>query len=424
MKPLPDLSRAFSPVPPVVHTRITQTLEEIHHMKKRKVSVAFVLAAVLTLALASAAFAAAQSGVLRFLLGDTTPNAAQQQMVQPVGLSHQSKDMTVTVTDAVFDGAQLSLALDFSRGQGVYALIDHLTINGINVFLNYDNLDDAWLIDPYAMQDGAVIRGLCGDWSRRNLEDEDLARYPEAMQRMQDTGTVDISLGLTLLTPKAQLEHIATYGEDSAAVWAKIDAAIAAGRTPIEADDPWHVLIPSAAMREMWGDEWNNEWPAQTLRVIRNIPDYAAQVNMDVLDSFTLDFTLQAQTTPASVRNPDIKAADVCVHFEEVFSSAIFTNFRLTIASDTLSNAELEQLYRYFELFSPDRQPLDLTGMRSLSLGAGFEEQADGSLLYTVNGSMETLADMPEELLLVPFQYDANSQKAYEWDRAIPVHLQ
>ncbi len=212
MKPLPDLSSAISPVPTVEHTRITQTLEEIHHMKKRKVSVAFVLAAVLTLALAGAAFAAAQSGVLRFLLGDTTPNAAQQQMVQPVGLSHQSKDMTVTVTDAVFDGAQLSLALDFSRGQGVYALIDHLTINGINVFLNYDNLDDAWLIDPYAMQDGAVSRGLCGDWSRRNLEDDDLARYPEAMQRMQDTGTVDISLGLTLLTPKAQLEHIATYG--------------------------------------------------------------------------------------------------------------------------------------------------------------------------------------------------------------------
>lgn len=105
-------------------------------------------------------------------------------------------------------------------------------------------------------------------------------------------------------------------------------------------------------------------------------------------------------------------------------SSAIFTNFRLTLSSDTLSSAELEQLYRYFELFSPDRQPLDLTGMRSLSLGAGFEEQADGSRLYTVDGSMETLADMPEELLLVPFQYDAGSQKAYEWDRAIPIRLQ
>ena len=106
MKPLPDLSRAFSPVPPVVHTRMTQTLEEIHHMKKRNVSVAFALAAVLALTLVGAALAAAQSGVMRFLLGDTAPNAAQQQMVQPVGLSHQSKDMTVTVTDAVFDGAQ------------------------------------------------------------------------------------------------------------------------------------------------------------------------------------------------------------------------------------------------------------------------------------------------------------------------------
>ena len=80
-----------------------------------------------------------------------------------------------------------------------------------------------------------------------------------------------------------------------------------------------------------------------TLRVIRNIPDYAAQANMDALDSFTLNFTLQAQTAPDAVRNPDIEAADMRVHFEEVFSSAIFTNFRLTIASDTLSNTELEQ---------------------------------------------------------------------------------
>ena len=80
MKPLPDLSRAFSPVPPVVHTRMTQTLEEIHHMKKRNVSVAFALAAVLAQTLVGAALAAAQSGVMRFLLGDTAPNAAQQQM--------------------------------------------------------------------------------------------------------------------------------------------------------------------------------------------------------------------------------------------------------------------------------------------------------------------------------------------------------
>ena len=63
-------------------------------------------------------------------------------------------------------------------------------------------------------------------------------------------------------------------------------------------------------------------------------------------------------------------------------------------------------------------------GIRSLELSAGMEEQEDGSLLYAVDGSMETLADMPEELLLVPFQYDADSRRVYDWDRAIPVCLQ
>jgi len=184
------------------------------------------------------------------------------------------------------------------------------------------------------------------------------------------------------------------------------------------------VLIPSATMRDMWGEEWNNQWPAQTLRVIRGMADCAERVNMNVLDSFTLDFSLKAQTTPAAAHNPDIAANGVRIHFEEVFSSAIFTNFRLTIASDTLSNTELEQLYRYFELCAPDRQPLDMTGIRSLELSAGMEEQEDGSLLYAVDGSMETLADMPEELLLVPFQYDADSRRVYDWDRAIPVRLQ
>lgn len=145
----------------------------------------------------------------------------------------------MTVTDAVFDGAQLSLALDFSRGRGVYAMIDHLTINGINVYLRYDNLDDAWLISPFAMQDGRVSLGLCGDWNRRNLEEEDLARYPEAIQRMRDTGMVDISLGLTLLTPRAQLERVAALNdEDTAAAWARIDAAIAAAARPLTPTSP------------------------------------------------------------------------------------------------------------------------------------------------------------------------------------------
>ena len=99
----------------------------------------------------------------------------------------------------------------------MYALIDHLTINGINVYLRYDNLDDAWLISPFAMQDGRVSLGLCGDWNRRNLEEEDLARYPEAIQRMRDTGMVDISLGLTLLTPRAQLERVAALNDEDTA---------------------------------------------------------------------------------------------------------------------------------------------------------------------------------------------------------------
>ena len=85
MKPLPDLSRAFSPVPPVVHTRMTQTLEEIHHMKKRNVSVAFALAAVLALTLVGAALAAAQSGVMRSCWAIPRPTPPSSRWCSPWG---------------------------------------------------------------------------------------------------------------------------------------------------------------------------------------------------------------------------------------------------------------------------------------------------------------------------------------------------
>ena len=98
-------------------------------------------------------------------------------------------------------------------------------------------------------------------------------------------------------------------------------------------------------MRDMWGEEWNNQWPAQTLRVIRGMADCAERVNMDVLDSFTLDFSLKAQTTPAAAHNPDIAANGVRIHFEEVFSSATDKQKSLCVVLSNLYSIVLVILF-------------------------------------------------------------------------------
>ena len=102
------LEDAFTPVPPMVHARVEQSLQEVRamNMKHKKPMLALALALILTLALACAAVAATQGGVLDYLFGSRQeePTARQQQMVQAIGQSWQAGDTFITATDALFDG--------------------------------------------------------------------------------------------------------------------------------------------------------------------------------------------------------------------------------------------------------------------------------------------------------------------------------
>ncbi|MDD3412338.1 MAG: DUF4179 domain-containing protein, partial [Eubacteriales bacterium] len=117
-------------------------------MKKAKPVAALVLAVILALALAGAAYAAVQSGVLHYLFGETAPTARQQEMVQTVGISHESDGIATALSDLVFDGRELSFGLQFALTRNAFVVVDHVTINGVHAYEINSNLSDMWLCAP------------------------------------------------------------------------------------------------------------------------------------------------------------------------------------------------------------------------------------------------------------------------------------
>nr|HPK31972.1 hypothetical protein [Ottowia sp.] len=87
---------AFGDVPPAVHARVAAALRDVKTVKRAKPAAAILLAALLALALAGAAYAAVRSGVLAFLFTGGEPTESQEAMVQAVGLERTGGGVTTT----------------------------------------------------------------------------------------------------------------------------------------------------------------------------------------------------------------------------------------------------------------------------------------------------------------------------------------
>lgn len=151
---------AFATMPPMAHAKVTAALKKAKTMKRTKPKAALLLAAALILLLTGAAYAAVQGGVLDFLFRSKEPSKQQADMVQAVGLTHERNGVTTTLTDAVFDGRELSLGLTFQTDRNVFTVINAVTINGIAAYRINDNLGDMWLYSPFSNGDGVYAKGL------------------------------------------------------------------------------------------------------------------------------------------------------------------------------------------------------------------------------------------------------------------------
>ncbi len=414
---------AFPAVPPAVHSRVEKTLKEVKTMKKAKPVAALVLAAVLTLALAGAAYAAIQSGVLKYLFGNGEPSESQKEMVQTVGTSHESNGATTTVTDAVFDGRELSVGLRFDVKQNVFAVIDHVTINGVKSYVLCDDFSDMWLADPFAACEGAYPAGLTVTIDRAYFGDEERKALPQLYKAVEEDGRVDCSVGVVLLVPKGKLTAVDIYGDDTAAVWKAVDDAVAAGETPVSSMEPYEVLTGSAAM----GDEFNADEPV-TL-ALGNTDLYVEYANMTVLDSFSLDFSLSvggngADLTQTKELNPAIRDGRVQIVFDEVRVTPLSTDICLSITPEAggFTNEDIRRIYRRFTVYDEQKELIRFRKRIVVSNGAGLEEQPDGKLVYRVNLNLGPLTGRPASIFLVPSGDESGAGEPL-WDYAIPVTL-
>ena len=234
------LEDAFTPVPPMVHARVEQSLQEVRamNMKHKKPMLALALALILTLALACAAVAATQGGVLDYLFGSRQeePTARQQQMVQAIGQSWQAGDTFITATDALFDGRKLDVGLNCTVARDTYMMLAGAWFNGEEVADEAAGETDGWV----QAQEEPVARGvsIIGD------------------ERM--SGPVEVQLQLMLLTPNKGLKEIDFRQMDEAACEAAFYAAVTEGYTPVDSLDG-RVYLPEKARPSSQAQAWEEE---------------------------------------------------------------------------------------------------------------------------------------------------------------------
>lgn len=410
---------AFEPVPPIVHTRIQQTLKEVKTVKQAKPITAFVLAAVILMALAGAAYAAVQSGVLDFVFHSGARSQEQLDLVQSLGIIHKADGITTTVTDAMMNGRKLSVAFAFETEKPFYIITDSITVNGVEITVNDSNMVNMWYGNEYAMEHAGRTRGFSG-----TLDGEAVGVTREALdtalKRLAEDGVADVRVHLTFLVPEQKLRPIeGAYDEDSRGAWRAIDACVAAGDTPVDKESGY-VWVDSAWL----GDDFF-EWISAAQVPVGDARAHIEHSNMRALDSFELAFTLDAGADGKTDRTPKEGANDgrTRIAFNEISFTPLCSTFDFTIAPDWMTMEEIESTFRYFAFYGIDenqnRTLLDFQDM-FYEGGCGPEEQPDGSLALHVRYQMPALTELPPVIAIVPYNGDSSAEEPL-WAYAIYV---
>ncbi len=257
---------------------VNQIIESISEGKKvkKKLSIGLVLLIALIL-IVGMAFALTRSYVLEYLYGKNNEQTAEQQeSVQTVDLVHTNAGVETSVKDAIFDGETLSVGLTFDAEEQIYIVTNAISVNGISLELDTSSLEDQWASgNPFQAETGCQDAfGFCGNLNEALLPSEN---------------TADVIVSLTLLTPQTQVHAIDTYQDDQKAMWEEINASIAAGKTPVDQDEPYPVLVGSSWL----GDDFNTDSPVQY--PLNAAEAYESSSNMRVIDTFDLIFTLKVE---------------------------------------------------------------------------------------------------------------------------------
>ncbi len=435
------LENAFSGVPPMVHARVLTTLQEVKTVKKAKPAAALILAAILILALAGAAYAAVQSGVLDFVFQRSEPTGEQRGMVQTVGLTHEAKGVVTTVTDAILDGRNLSVGLRFDTDKDFYIVTESVTVNGAELFINDSNIANMWLRWPLEEKRDTVSRGFTGTLDAEYYKDEAQGAKETAeaaVRRLTKEGIAEVRMRLVLLTPKNELEYVYAYDDRSAAAWRAINACVEAGNTPVDqesgyvwVDGTWLTednpeMRAGLTQKEDGGYSWTDgeafspDIPAAQFP-IGDAQAHVRHSNMEVLDSFTFSFTLNVDGSGFHDVTPsgDVENDDFRVVFDEASLTPASSTFAFRIFPKKMPLEEIARIFRFIAFYDENKRPI-LFQDTFYEGDAGLEEQADGASALAVRYRMPAMESRPDVIYLAPYNEESGAGQPL-WDYAIPV---
>lgn len=376
---------AFSPVPEETLRRVEDTLHHLPRGETRTVvrsrprlAVALVLALLLTLC--GGAVAADRLGVLDFLFRWDAPTEDQQRLVQNVNLTRQAELATITVTDAAFDGSQLSMGLLFDADQPTYAIAEGLWLNGALQSTPFHNLLNEWVSREQTTRQ--AVTGL-------SLTVDDLPAGPN-----------EVKLRIMLLAPKQSVFVLDSNLDKE--TYAKLkQQAIDAGKTPVVGELSWNLTCPDNAYDRHLNDD--PTYPHYRYSLL-----YAAECNMDI-EEVWLTFTIDgAEEAPGEIRYWDVANNDdlpftVVARRAEV--TALGSHFMLDIypKEGGIETARdlgtiLPLAYRFYD---EQREPLRFGHTSYSGGGGGWFQDEDGRVFFRIVDEPGVLRGMPEAIYLV-----------------------
>lgn len=398
------LEKAFGPVPPMVHNRVTDTLREVQTMNGRKARpmAAIIAAALLLLGLMGAALAAFGGGVLNYLFGQAQPTPMQQESTQPLGVSHTGAGVTTTLTDCLYDGIRLSCGVRVEADGPLFA--GALTVHSGQeiLYTEFSSFQTSWINHPIT---GQPTGGETGFMAVLN-------------DRQQLEENAPITVEISYYVPEKEVRAVPM---DEGGAWQEqVDELYSQGYTVlatqtyddgyISYDNTWPSRFETDR-EQAWFMEMNNEQIEQKY------------MNLKELDRFTLPFFLDTSRVKENLTDitPDHvdHTARFAWHYERVWLTPLTTAFRirLTLEDDSLTWRDVPSYL--FSFYDQDREPLDFQP-GEYDGGCGVPE-GEAALLMEFN--MPALATLPREgIYIVPYDVKEGEEHP-DWENAVYVPL-
>lgn len=391
---------AFSPVPQETIARVEDTLRSLPRREepsalplRRRWAVA--VAAALVLTLCGGAVAAERLGVLNYLFGKGGPTEEQQELVQDVNMTRKAEMATITVTDAVFDGRQLSMGLIFDTDQPTYAMAEGLWLNGT-------------LVDD----DNVSVRFY---WINQNEGQKQTTSGLTAIASEALTGQIEVRQRLMLLRPAKGVKVFSEADYDSGeSMRLAALQAVEEGYTPVDADASWFPVSLDLPSPRHHDDETDYPYNRRSLAM-------AEMYNMDV-EEVWLTFTVEGneaytgETVYLEVANNDDLPFTVVSRRAEL--TLVGSHFVLDIypKEDGLENpVDLNRFVMNPFSFWEDRASMLAFQPSAVGYGSGVwltDEQ--GQVFFRLSQETGPIPALPEQVWLV-FESAPHAYCLWQW---------